>query len=355
VAALTVTSFGAVDGNSVELYALANGRLEAEILTYGGAIRTLRAPDRTGMLANVTLGLPTIAAYVAHDAYLGCITGRYANRIRNARFSLDGIDYQLDANAPPNALHGGFRGFDKRIWEAQPIERDGSVGVSLHRVSADGEERYPGQLSVRVDYLLTPKDELRLDYRARNDSADRATIVNLTNHAYWNLRGEGEGTALDHRVQLFADAYAPVDATQIPTGELAPVGGTPFDFRSPVALAGRIDADDEQLRLSHGYDHTFAVEGEIGELRAAARLEEPLSGRVLEVETTEPAIHLYSANFLDGTLVGLGGRPYGRRDAIALETQHFGDSPNQPRFPSTVLRPGEALRSTTVFRFTTLQ
>jgi aldose 1-epimerase len=349
-ARLEATPFGSVDGRDVDLYTLTTEQLRVEILTYGGIVKAVHAPDRAGTVANVALGFATLEDYVARNPYFGCITGRYANRIRAGRFTLDGVEHQLAVNNPPNALHGGTKGFDKRVWDAQPL--DG--GVSLSYLSEDGEERYPAGLAVRVDYVLSG-DELRIDYHARNESEGRATVVNLTNHAYWNLRGEGSGSALDHIVEVAAAAYLPIDATFIPTGELAAVDGTPFDFRRPTRFGERIDTDHEQLRNGDGYDHCFVIDGSPGELRFAARVHEPASGRTLEVLTTEPGMQLYGGNFLDGTLTGPSGGSYGRRDAVVLETQHFPDSPNQPQFPSTVLRPGAELRSTTVYRLTALQ
>jgi aldose 1-epimerase len=348
---LQVAPYGSVDGREVELYTLASERLRVELLTYGGIIRAFHAPDRDGALANVALGFATLEDYVERSPHFGCITGRYANRIRAGRFTLDGVEHQLAVNNPPNALHGGTQGFDKRVWDATPLD---GARISLRYVSKDGEEGYPGRLAVSVDYRLDG-DELRIDYHARNESSDRSTVVNVTNHAYWNLRGEGSGNVLDHVVELPAEAYTPIDETLIPTGEIAAVAGTPLDFRTPTRLGERIDAPHEQIRYAGGYDHNYVLDGAAGDLRLAARVHEPASGRTLEVLTTEPGLQLYSGNFLDGTLTGSSGRRYGRRDGLALETQHFPDSPNQPGFPSTVLGPGAELRSTTIFRLTALQ
>ena len=350
-AAPQVAPFGSVDGREVALYTLASERLRVEILTYGGIIRAVSAPDRDGEVANVVLGFSSLEDYLERSPYFGCITGRYANRIRAGRFTLEGIERRLALNDPPNSLHGGPNGFDKQLWDALPLD---GAALSLRYVSEDGEEGFPARLAVRVDYRLDG-DELRIDYHARNESAARSTVVNLTNHTYWNLLGEGSGTVLDHVVQLPAAAYTPIDETSIPTGELASVAGTPLDFRTPTRLGERIDEPHEQLRNAGGYDHNFVLDGAAGALRPAARVHEPVSGRVLEVLTTEPGIQLYSGNFLDGTLTGPSGRRYGRRDGLALETQHFPDSPNQPGFPSTVLGPGAELRSTTIFRLTALQ
>lgn len=346
MSAPTPIPFGSLGGRSVELYRLESARgVAVEILTYGGVIRSVELPGRDGALANVTLGFDDLDAYVERSPHFGCITGRYANRIRAGRFVLNGQEYELAPNDPPNALHGGPGGFHTRIWDATPLPD----GVSLRYVSADGEEGYPAELDVRVDYTLSD-DGLRIDYHARNRSDALETVLNLTNHAYWNLRGEGAGNVLGHVLELAASAYTPVDETMIPTGEIAPVEGTPFDFRTPTAIGARIGANDEQLRRGLGYDHNLVLDGD-GSLRRAARLEDPDSGRVLEVLTTEPGLQVYSGNRLDGTLAGPSGRPYARHDAVVFETQRFPDSPNRREFPSTVLAAGAELRSTTVYRF----
>jgi aldose 1-epimerase len=295
-----------------------------------------------GRRANVVLGFATVGEYERSSGhFFGATIGRYANRIAGARLELDGAVYEL---AGP--LHGGPAGFDRRMWELSETATDRAV---FRYTSPDGEMGYPGTLDVEVAYTLAG-GALRIDYRAETD---RTTVVNLTNHAIWNLAGEGEGTIEDHLLTLNAGRYTPVDAELLPTGEIAPVVGTPFDFRSATAVGARIDAGDEQLRRGGGYDHNFVVaRGGVPGLVRAARLEEPGSGRVLEVETTEPGLQVYSGNFLAGDLVGTGGRPYPRRGGIALEAQHFPDSPNQPAFPTTVLRPGAAFTSTTVYRFT---
>jgi aldose 1-epimerase len=349
VSALSLSQrpFGTVGNDLVECYRLEReGGIAVEILTYGGIIRTLEAPGRDGTRANVTLGFDNLPDYLERSPHFGCITGRYANRIRAGRFPLNGRIYELALNDPPNALHGGPRGFGTRVWRPTPLP---PAGLSLVYTSADGEEGYPAELDLQVDYTLTEADELRIDYRARNASSDLATVLNVTNHAYWNLAGEGVGTILDQTLELAADAYTPTDETAIPTGELVSVEGTPFDFRTPTAIGARIGADDEQLRIGLGYDHNFVLRGD--GLRLAARFHDPASGRTLEVLTTEPGLQVYSGNRLDGTLTGPGGRPYLQNGAVAFETQHFPDSPNQPAFPSTELAPGAEVVSTTIYRF----
>jgi aldose 1-epimerase len=337
------------DGTAVHRWTLANDRgMTVAVLTYGGIIQTLEVPDRDGVPANVVLGLATLDDYVAGNRpYLGALIGRYANRIAAGAFTLDGRTWRLPVNNPPNSLHGGTEGFDKRVWHATGT----GDGVELAYTSPDGEMGYPGTLEVRARYTLTADNQLRIDYQATTDAP---TVVNLTNHSYLNLAGEAAGTIEGHRLQLNAGRYTPTDATNIPTGELAPVAGTPFDFTTAQAVGERIDDDDEQLRFGLGYDHNYVLDrpaGSEGTLVLAARVEDPGSGRVLEVETTEPGIQLYSGNQLDGSLTGTGGVAYGPRSGLCLETQHFPDSPNQPGFPSTVLRPGEVHRSATVYRF----
>jgi aldose 1-epimerase len=346
VASLLPRAFGSVGGRDVHLYRLETAQAAVELLTYGGIIRSVDVPDADGHVANVALGFGGLGDYVERSPYFGCITGRFANRIREGRFVLDGRTYELACNNPPNALHGGPGGFHTKVWEATvPAENV----VELAYTSADGEEGYPAELAVRVTYTLDAAD-LRIDYEATNRSQTQPTILNLTNHSYWNLAGEGAGTILDHELEVAASRFTPTDETQIPTGELAPVEGTPFDFRTPRAIGERIDAADEQLRAGLGYDHNFVLDGD-GSLRRAARVRDPKTGRTLEVLTTEPGIQVYTGNNLDGTLTGPSGRAYGRRDAFALETQHFPDAPNHPGFPSTELAPGATFRSTTVFRF----
>ena len=340
------------DGQPVERLTLTNGRRsQMVLLTYGGAIAAIRVPDRAGDLANVVLGFDQLDDYLEHSPYFGAITGRYANRIAGARFAIDGREFRLAANDGPNSLHGGALGLDKRVWQAAPVESADGPAVALRYLSPDGEEGYPGDLDLAVTYTLTDEDALRIDYRA---TTDRPTHVNLTNHAYFNLAGAGAGDVLGHELTLAANAFTPVDATLIPTGVVADVAGTPFDFREPVAIGARIRTANEQLQRGRGYDHNFVLDRtDPGGIGLAARVREPHTGRVLEVHTTEPGIQFYSGNFLNATLVGPGGRAYRQSDGFCLETQHFPDSPNQPGFPSTLLQPGATLTSTTIYRFMT--
>jgi aldose 1-epimerase len=337
-------------GESVELFTFTRaGAPTVSVTNLGGHIVTILAPDRAGRVADVTLGYKDFAGYLADKDYFGSVVGRYANRIAKGRFALDGKTYTLAANNGPNSLHGGPTGFQKRVWTPKVVSGPDGDALELTYVSKDGEEGYPGALTAKVVYSLRKDGGLAIDYAATTDAP---TVVNLTNHAYFNLAGEGEGTVLGHEMQIEADSYTPVDATLIPTGEVRPVEGTPFDFRKPVAIGARIDAADEQLKAGGGYDHNFVLRGAKGELRLAARVLEPKSGRVLEVLTTEPGVQFYSGNFLDGAIVGKSGKPYVRRGALCLEAQHFPDSPNQPGFPPVVLRPGQTYRQTTVYRVT---
>jgi aldose 1-epimerase len=337
------------DGQAVELYVLRNGNgLEASVATWGGTLVALKAPDRQGRMADVLLGHETLQGYLEHNPYFGSIVGRYGNRIGGGRFTLNGVSYTLAKNDGENHLHGGLRGFDKVLWTAKPVDTPQGKGVELRYLSRDGEEGYPGNLSTSVTYVLTDANELRMDYRA---TTDKATVVNLTNHAYFNLAGEGD--VLGHELFIDADRFTAVGAGLIPTGELTPVEGTPFDFRKPTAIGARIGADHPQIAHGKGYDHNWVLNGEPERLRLAARLREPGSGRVLEVLTTEPGVQFYSGNFLDGSIRGKGGRAYGRRAGLCLETQHFPDSPNKPAFPSTKLEPGQEYRTTTIYRLTT--
>jgi aldose 1-epimerase len=346
------------DGTAIDRYVLSNGSMKVAILTYGGIIHELWAPDRRGRAANVTLGFPDLAGYTMprgdpgtpNPAYFGAIIGRYGNRIGNARFTLDGTTYQLEANNGPNSLHGGFMGFDKRVWDADPFKRRNAVGVTLTRTSPHLEGGYPGTLEVEMTYSLDRRNNLTMDYRA---TTDRPTVVNLTNHAYWNLSGEGTGTINDHLLTLNASGYTPVDATLIPTGDIPPVAGTPFDFRTPHAIGERIRENHPQLVFGRGYDHNWVLDRAPGDtsMLKAATLRDPDSGRALTVWTTEPGIQFYSGNFLDGTLYGTSGRAYRQGDGLALETQHYPDSPNKPQFPSTRLDPGDTYETTTIYAF----
>ena len=355
VMSVAQSAFGAMpDGTKVELFTLTNAhRLEVRIITYGAVIVSIKTPDRRGRFDDIVTGFDTLDGYLKMSRFFGAVVGRYGNRIANARFTLDGTAYELAANNGRNHLHGGRRGFDKVVWSGRPAERGGGSAVVLSYVSRDGEEGYPGTLNDTVTYTLTAKDELIVDYAA---TTDKATPINLTNHSYFNLAGDGHGDILQHLLTIDADRFTPTDDTQIPTGDLAPVNGTPFDFRKPAAVGARIDADHEQIRRGHGYDHNFVLNGgsasPSGERpHHAARLVDPSSGRTLDVATTQPGLQFYSGNNLDGSAVGKGGHVYARRTSLCLETQHFPDSPNHPSFPSTILRPGEQFRSQTVFTF----
>ncbi|HWC73605.1 MAG TPA: aldose epimerase family protein [Gemmatimonadales bacterium] len=340
------------DGRRVELFTLANAHgIEIRAMTYGAIITSIRTPDRTGAPADIVLGFDSLKGYLAGSPYFGAVVGRYANRIAGGQFTLDGVTYHLARNNGPNSLHGGERGFDKVIWKAEPFERDSTLGVTFSYDSPDGEEGYPGAVAVRVTYTLTPADELIVDYEA---STTKATPINLSQHTYWNLHGDGKGDILDHVLTLDASTFTPVDSTLIPTGQLARVEGTPFDFRRPTVIGARINDANEQLRFGRGYDHNWVIDRDgvrADSLTAAARLEDPTGGRRLDISTTEPGIQFYSGNFLDGTIKGKGGRVYGHRSGLCLETQHFPDSPNHANFPSTILRPGQRYRSRTVMTF----
>jgi aldose 1-epimerase len=345
-------SFGkTADGTAVELYTLSNGPgLQAKISTYGATLVSLLVPDRKGQRADVVLGFDSLDGYLGKQPHFGGIVGRYANRIAKGSFDLDGTRYELARNDGPNHLHGGVRGFDRVVWKARPLREKDSAGLLLTYRSPDGEEGYPGNLEVGVRYMLMDENMLRIDYAA---STSAPTIVNLTNHSYFNLGGAGSGDILRHELELAAESYTPIDDSMIPTGRLAPVKGTPFDFTKPTAIGARIDAEDEQLRRGKGYDHNFVLAHPRGSLVQAARVRDPSSGRVLVVMTTQPGIQLYSGNFLDGRIAGKGGAKYGKRSGLCLEPQHFPDSPNQAAFPNTVLRSGETYRETSVYRFST--
>lgn len=337
------------DGQMAHLYTLKNANgVTADITDYGGIVVSLMVPDRNGAMGDIVLGFDSLDGYTGTHPYFGALVGRYGNRIANGKFTLDGKEYKLAQNNGPNALHGGLKGFDKAVWAATPAA-DGSQKLTLKHVSPDGDEGYPGELTAEVTYTLTDQNELRIDYKA---TTTKPTVVNLTNHSYFNLAGQGSGDILNHSIQINAPRFTPVNKTLIPTGELKPVAGTPFDFTSPHKIGERIEAKDEQIAFGGGYDHNFALDGTAGELRLAARVSEETSGRVMEVLTTEPGVQFYTGNFLDGTLKGKGGKVYQRRAGFCLETQHYPDSPNQKSFPSTVLQPGAEYRSTTVYRFT---
>jgi aldose 1-epimerase len=342
----------APDGSPVEIYSLRNATgMEVRVTTYGATIVGLTAPDRNGHMADVVLGFDSIEGYTSRtylreSPYFGAVIGRYANRIGNGQFHLNGRLYSLAVNNRPNHLHGGIKGFDKVVWEAK--ESGGAQpNLQLTYESKDKEEGYPGNLRVTVAYTLTD-DALKIEYSA---IADQDTIVNFTNHSYFNLKGDGEGDILGHVLQLNADQFTPVDPTLIPTGELRPVKGTPFDFTQPSMIGARIEVKDEQLIFGQGYDQNFVLNGFDGTLRLAARVHEPTTGRSLEVWTTEPGIQIYTGNFLHGDFVRRGGKPYNFRGGLCLETQHFPDSPNHPEFPSTTLKAGSTFSSQTIFRF----
>jgi aldose 1-epimerase len=348
---VTHEKFGtAPDGKQVDVYTLVNAHgIRTRILTYGGIIQTLETPDRAGKLDDIVLGFDDMQGYVKSSPYFGAIVGRYGNRIARGRFTLEGRTYSLAINNAPNHLHGGLKGFDKVVWDAQSFQNDSSTGVVLTHTSPDGDEGYPGNLRMRVTYTFTDRDELAIDYEA---TTDKATPVNLTNHTYWNLAGDGKRDILGHMLTLEADSLTPVDSTLIPTGQIMPVAGTPFDFRTPTAIGARVNDPHVQIRYGRGYDHNLVLtRGGRAGLAHAARVTEPTTGRTLDISTTEPGVQFYSGNFLDGTAVGKSGRVYRHRYGLALETQHYPDSPNKPNFPSVILRPGETYRTRTVFTF----
>ncbi len=337
------------DGTPVDLYTLKNrSGMEAKITNYGGIVVSLKVPDRKGALDDVVLGFDTLDEYVKNNPFFGCLVGRYGNRIAKGKFTLNGKTCTLATNNGPNHLHGGLKGFDKKVWGAKDVSGKDGPGLELTCLSKDGEEGYPGNLSVKVTYTLTDRNELRIDYHA---TTDQDTVVNLTNHSYFNLAGAGSRDNLDHVMMIAADRFTPVDKELIPTGELRSVKGTPFDFTTPTAIGARIRQDDEQLKFGNGYDHNWVLNSGGGALVLAVRVTEPTTGRIMEVLTTEPGVQFYGGNFLNGSNVGKGGKVYGFRYGLCLETQHFPDSPNRPSFPSTVLKPGEEYKTTTVYRF----
>jgi aldose 1-epimerase len=342
------------DGTPVERYVLTSDVLEVAVLSYGGIVQSLHAPDRDGRRDDVVLGFDDVRRYEDDGPYFGALVGRYANRIAGGRFELDGRTHELSVNRGPNTLHGGTQGFDKRVWGVE--EAPGSLRLTL--TSPDGDQGFPARLEVAVTYLVDG-DALRIDYEARNAEADGgpSTVVNLTNHSYVNLAGEGSGSVAEHQLQVHAERYLPVSATAIPLGDPAPVDGTPFDFRTPTAIGARWRTGDDQLAVAGGYDHTLVLDGagrpERDGLPLAATVHDPGSGRVLEVWTDQPGLQFYSGNFLDGTLCGKRGRLYRQGDGFCLETQHWPDSPNRASYPSTVLRPQQTFRTSTVLRFTT--
>ncbi len=339
------------DGTLVDLYILTNDNgVETKITNYGGIVVSLIVPDRTGKREDVVLGFDTLAGYLQEHPYFGCIVGRYANRIANGKFTLAGVEYTLAQNNNQNHLHGGLKGFDKAVWSTETVEGDDEGGVKLTYLSRDGEEGYPGNLSVTVIYNLTNDNELKIEYAA---TTDKTTVLNLTNHSYFNLAGPTSEDILGHEIMINADRFTPADETLIPTGELRSVESTPLDFRQSMTIGARIEQDDEQLRSAGGYDHNWVLNKGDEPLTLAARVYEPTSGRVLVVYTTEPGMQFYTGNFLDGSITGKGGQVYKKRSGFCLETQHFPDSPNQPDFPSTVLKPGETYTQTTIYSFST--
>jgi aldose 1-epimerase len=346
-AKVTKSEFGNMpDGTKVEIYTLEEGAIKARVMTYGARLVSLEVPDRNGKVADIVLGYESLAGYTADPkSYFGSIVGRYGNRIAHATFTLDGERYQLPANDGVNTLHGGIKGFDKLLWQGKEIPH----GVELTLVSKDGDQGFPGTLTSRVRYTLEAH-ALKIEYFA---TTDKDTVLNLTNHSYFNLAGEGQGDILNHQVMIPADRFTPVDSSLIPTGDLAPVAGTPLDFHQPTAIGARINDNYEQMRLAGGYDHNYVLNGKAGVLQEAARVLEPTSGRVLTVETTQPGLQFYSGNFLDGTLHGKHGHVYNKHAGFCLETQHFPDSPNHPKFPTSELKPGQTYHSVTVFGFST--
>jgi aldose 1-epimerase len=351
---ITKADFGKTpDGQHVDVYTLTNANgLEARIITYGGTVISLKVPDRDGNLGDILLGHDNLKGYLsrATHPYFGCLVGRYGNRIAKGKFSIDGKEYTLGTNDGENHLHGGTIGFDQKVWEAEPIKKDDEVALTLSLVSPDGDEGYPGTLTVTVIYALTNKDELRIDYTA---TTDKPTVCNLTNHNYYNFTGT-QRDVLSHVLTINGDYTTEVGAGLIPTGKLSPVAGTPFDFTQPKAIGKDINADNEQIKLGPGYDHNWVLnKDKPGAMTKAAEVYEDTTGRVMEIWTTEPGIQFYSGNFLDGTIKGKAGKVYNQRYGFCLETQHYPDSPNQPEFPSTVLRPGETYKTTTIHKFST--
>jgi aldose 1-epimerase len=348
---MTRSAFGTLpDGQAVEAFTFRNANgMEVQAITYGGIITSLKVPDRTGTIADVVLGYDTLQGYLDKSPFFGCIVGRYGNRIAKGTFTIDGQAYTLPINNGENHLHGGPQGFDKKNWTAEPFEGADGAGVVFTHTSPDGDMGYPGTLNVKVTYTLTSDNTLRFDYEA---TTDKATHVNLTQHTYFNLAGAGSGDILGHEVEMTADRYTPVDKGLIPTGQLAPVEGTPFDFRKPTTIGARIGDDHPQLAAGGGYDHNFVFVATKGSgLERVVRVYEPTTGRTMDVSTTQPGTQFYTGNFLDGTITGKGGKVYQKRAGFCLETQHFPDSPNKPAFPSTVLRPGEVYAHSTAYTF----
>lgn len=333
-----------LNGKAVSLFTLKNSKgMVVQITNYGATIVSIRVPDKQGKFDDVVLGYDSIQGYVNGKAFFGCVVGRYANRIAKGKFSVDGREYNLAINNSPNSLHGGIKGFNKAVWDATEI----SNGVQLKYVSADGEEGYPGTLTTTVTYTLSDSNELKISYDA---TTDKPTVLNLSNHSYFNLAGQGKGDILGHEMILYADEFTPVDSTLIPTGKLAKVKGTALDFSSPHTIGERVDAKEEQMVFGKGYDHNYVIRGKDGEMKPAAKVTEPQSGRVMEVYTTQPGVQFYCGNFLNGGEKGKGST-FNYRNGFCLETQHFPDSPNQPSFPTTMLKPGEKFHAETIYKF----
>jgi aldose 1-epimerase len=340
-----------IDGSQVDLYTLKNSNgIEATITNYGGIVVSLKVPDRNGKLGDVVLGYNTLNDYIGSTPYFGALIGRYGNRIAKGRFTIAGVEYQLAQNDDSNALHGGRKGFDKVVWQAEKVDSSEGAALKLTYTSKDGEEDYPGTLRCTVIYTLTNKNELKIEYFAETD---KPTVVNLTNHSYFNLKDGGASDILGHELMIRASKFTPVDKGLIPTGELKPVAGTPFDFNQPTAIGARVENEDEQLKFGKGYDHNWVLDRPGKGLELVASVYEPNSGRFMEVLTTQPGLQFYCGNSLDGTNKGKSGTVYQHRAGLCLETQHFPDSPNHPDFPTTELRPGEKYRQTTVYRFST--
>ena len=342
--------FGEFDGKNVDIYTLTNAnQVEIKITNYGGIVTSIKLPDKNGKFDDVVLGYNHLQEYINNNPYFGCIVGRYGNRIGEAKFALDGEEFTLAKNDGENNLHGGLKGFDKVLWNAEPVRGENNVGLKLTYLSKDGEEGFPGNLKVTVTYTLTNDNSFLIDYLA---TTDKTTVVNLTNHTYWNLAGEGSGDIIRHELMLNADSFTPVYQGLITTGEIMSVENTPMDFRKPTAIGDRIESDYEQLKFSRGYDHNWVLNAEENDKPGlAATVYEPVSGRFMEIFTTEPGIQFYSGNFLDGSIIGKSGRAYVFRSGFCLETQHFPDSPNKPGFPSVVLKPGETYKTTTIHKF----
>lgn len=335
------------NGETVTLYTLTNNQgMVVKIMNYGATITSIQTPDKNNTIEEVTLGFDSLQSYLAGHPFFGNVVGRYGNRIAKGKFTLEGQEYTLATNNGPNHLHGGLQGFDKKVWTAEPLPSDSTASLRLTYLSPDMEEGYPGNLTATVTYTLNNNNELIVDYQA---TTDKPTVVNLTNHTYFNLTGKTKSDILNHEVMLNADRFVPVDRTLIPTGELRPVEGTPFDFRTPTTVGSRINDTDQQLEFGIGYDHCWVLNG--SGMKLAASVYEPESGRYLEVFTEEPGIQFYSGNFLDGSLTGRGNVVYNQRYGLCLETEHFPDSPNQPEFPTTVLNPGETYETQTIFKF----